>query len=174
MTKEFKGTSQLAMLADALPVRARVSLVLFAAERALQYLQSSPDFNLARDALALVSNWHQGKPVDLDELEARLEAEETSLSFAALRGKERSEEELRAWCVLANAIDYVAYRAFRAENRTPWSSLSEIDETVLDALDNDLRALQLSSMALMTRAAVYLKQYPNVTLAQLKVQISKQ
>lgn len=173
MTQEFKGTSELAMLTDALPVHARVSLVLFVAERALQYLHSSPDFGLARDALALVSDWHHGKPIDLDGLECQLEDEETSLSFAALRGKERSEGELRAWCVLGNAIDYVAYRAFRAANRTPWSSLSEIDESVLDHLDKDLRALEPSSMALMARAAAYLKQHPDVTLAQLQAQISK-
>lgn len=69
MTKEFKGTSQLAMLADALPVRARVSLVLFAAERALQYLQSSPDFNLARNSLNLALNWQSGDPTNPDTLE---------------------------------------------------------------------------------------------------------
>jgi len=159
------------MLTDALPLRARVSLALLAAETALQHLRSSPDFGLARDALILVSNWHQGESIDLDGLECRLDAEETSLSFAALRAQARSEGEFRAWCVLGNAIDYVGYHAFRAENRTPWSSLSEIDERVLDHVDKDLRVLDPSSTALMTRAAAYLKQHPDAPVAWLEAHI---
>jgi hypothetical protein len=171
MIREFKGTSQLAMLADALPVRARVCLALLAAELGLHHLQSSPDFRLARDALAMVLSWHQGERVDLDRLEHRLDAEETSLSFAALRAQARSEGEFRAWCVLGNAIDYVGYHALRAANRTPWSSLREIDERVLDDVDKDLRVLDPSSMALMTRAAAYLKQHPDIRVARLRAHL---
>jgi hypothetical protein len=171
MIREFKGTSQLAMLADALPVRARVCLALLAAELGLHHLQSSPDFRLARDALAMVLSWHQGERVDLDRLEHRLDAEETSLSFASMRAEARSAGEYRAWHVLANAIDYVGYHAFRAADRDPWSALGNIDERVLDSLDKDLRALEPSSMALMTRAAAYLKQHPDVRVARLKAHL---
>ena len=171
MTGEFNGKSRLAMLADTLPIRARISLALLAADVALRHLQTSPDFGLARDALIPVSNWHQGERVDLDRLESMLDAEETSLSFAALRGQDRSEREFRAWCVVGNAVDYVAYHAFRAENRTPWSSLSEIDEGVLDSLDRDLRALEPSSMTLIARAAAYLKQDPDAPLSRIKAHL---
>lgn len=40
MIREFKGTSEFALLADELPVRARVCLALFAAEIALHHLKS--------------------------------------------------------------------------------------------------------------------------------------
>jgi hypothetical protein len=69
MIREFKGTSEFARLADELPVRARVCLALFAAEIALQYLQSSPDFNLARNSLNLALNWQSGDPTNPDTLE---------------------------------------------------------------------------------------------------------
>ena len=173
MTGEFNSKSQLAMLADALPVRARICLALFAADVAFRHLQTSPDFRLARDALIPVLNWHEGEPVDLDRLESMLDAEQTSLSFAVLRGKERSEREFRAWCVLGNAVDYVAYHAFQAANRTPWSSLSEIDESVLDSLDRDLRALEPSLMTLIARAAAYLEQDPDAPLSGVKAHLFK-
>jgi hypothetical protein len=171
MIREFKGTSEFARLADELPVRARVCLALFAAEIALHHLKLSPDFSLARNGLNLALNWQRGDPINPGTLENALEDEKDGLAFASLRA--RSEEECLAWNVLQYAIYYAAYHAFRAENRCPSGATSEVDETTLDHLDKDLRALEPSSMALMTRAAVYLKQHPNVTLAQLKAQISK-
>jgi hypothetical protein len=171
MMREFKGTSEFALLADQLPMRARVCLALFAAHIALHHLQSSPDFRRARDGLNLAINWQRGEPIDPDTLEDALEHEEDGLVFASL--KARSEEERLAWCVVQYAIYYAAYHAFRAANRDPWGATSEVDEVALDHLDKDLRALDPSSMTLMARGAAYLEQHPNVTLAQLEAQISK-
>jgi hypothetical protein len=75
--------------------------------------------------------------------------------------------------VLGNAIDYVAYRAFRAENRLPRTALVDLDDTILDHVEERLQALDPSSMAVMTRAAAYLKQHPNAKLAQVKAQALK-
>jgi hypothetical protein len=47
MTQELKGRSELAKLADDLPVRARVCLTLLAGDVALQHLEGSPEFDLA-------------------------------------------------------------------------------------------------------------------------------
>jgi hypothetical protein len=170
---EFKGTSQLALMADDLPIRARACLGLLAADIGLQHLQKSPELGLARDTMKLVLNWHDGKPVDLAALEDMLEDEETSLSFAALRAGKRSKAELPAWCLFGGAVHYAAFLAFREVNRYPTTSLSNQDETVLDDLDRDLRALAPSLMAVMTRAAAYLKQHPDASLAQLKAHVSE-
>jgi hypothetical protein len=173
MTREFKGTSQFAVMVEDLPLSARISLALLAADLALPHLQRSPDIHLAREALNSALNWHQGKPVDLARWEDVLEAEETSLAFASGRAEARSKEEYLAWVLLGNAIDYVAYRAFVAENRIPQTSLDNIDDRQLDTVDRDLRALDPSAMTLMTRAAAYLKQHPDIHLAQLKAQMLK-
>ena len=173
MTREFKGTSEFTRLAEDLLVPARICLALLAADLALPHLRRSPDIHLAREALSYALNWHQGKPVDLGRWEDVLEAEETSMMFAGDRARARSKEEHLAWVLLGNAIDYVAYRVFLAENRTPQTSLDNIDDRQLNVVDRDLRALDPSSMALMTKAAAYLKRHPNAQLAQVKAQILK-
>jgi immunity protein Imm6 of predicted polymorphic toxin system len=174
MIEESKGSSQLAIMADTLPAQARVCLALLAASIALNHLRTSPEFSLALGTLTLALMWQEGKPVTPDELGEALEAEESGVAFAILRAKERSEQEFLAWCVFDNAIAYCAYHAFCAVGRQGSGSIGEVTEMQLDDLDKDLRTLDPSSMALMTRAATYLKQHPSVTLAQLKAQISKQ
>jgi hypothetical protein len=173
MIDESKRSSQLAIMAEALPVRARVCLVLLAAGVALDHLRTSPEFSLACDALTLALMWQEGKPVDPDKLGEVLEAEESGIAFAMLRAEERSEQEFLAWCAFGNAIYYCAYHAFRAANREPWGSIGEVTEIALDYLDKDLRALEPSATALMARAGAYLKQHPGVTLAQLKAQMAR-
>ena len=91
MTKEYKGKSQFAMLADALPVRARACLAILASEVALPHLQQSPDLELARAPLNFALTWHRGETVDLDDWEELLEAEESSLSFAETRAHSKEE-----------------------------------------------------------------------------------
>ncbi len=73
MTMEYKGTSELAILADDLPVRARVCLTLLTADVALQFLRKSPDFHLARDTLTFALKWQKGDHVDLNKWEDMLE-----------------------------------------------------------------------------------------------------
>jgi hypothetical protein len=173
MTVEFKGTSEFAILAEGLPVRARVCLTLLAADIALQHLQQSPDVHLARDTLAFALNWQKGARVDLNKWDAMLDDEETGIAWAEVRAQARSKEESLAWCVLTYPIYYAAYHAFRAENRPLSGMFDNVDEDVLDYLDKDLRTLSPSSMVLMPRAAAYLRQYPEVSFAQLKAQMSK-
>ena len=171
MIREPNCQSPLAVLAAALPVRARACLALLAADMALHHLRTSPEFNLARDGLNLALKWHQGESVDPDKLGEALEAEESGIAFAMLRAEGRSQQELLAWYVLGNAIYYSAYHAFRAANRNPWGSIGEVNEGALDHLDRDLRALEPSSMARMTRAAAYLKRYPNAPLSRVEAHI---
>jgi hypothetical protein len=171
MTRERKGTSQLALMAEDLPLPARICLALFAALIGLHHLQQSPEIRLARQALRDALNWHQGNAVDLSRWEDLLEAEESATMFASQRARKRSEQEFRAWQVLGNSIDYVAYRAFRAENRRPRTALVDLDDTILDHVDKYLQALDPSSMALIARATAYLKEHPNAKLAQVKAQV---
>ena len=173
MTTEYKGTSELALLADGLPVRARVGFTLLAADIALQHLQRSPDFHLARKTLTFALNWQKGARVDLDKWEGMLDDEETGLAWAEVRAQARSKEESLAWCVLTDAIYYAAYHAFRAANRPLSGMFDNLDEDVLDSLDRDLRALAPSSIMLMPRAAAYLRQHPEISFARLKAQMSK-
>jgi len=165
---EPKGTSQLAMLADMLPVRARACLALLAGDLGLQHLQGSPEFELARDTMTLALKWQKGEPVDLEVLDDMLEGEDPSISSAAANGQTRSKKEALAWCVFGNALSYVIYRAYRLANAPLRGHLNQADEPIFDHLDRDLRELVPSSMALMSRAAAYLKQHPNALLAQLK------
>jgi len=170
---EFKGASQLAVLADALPVRTRVCLALLAADLGLQHLQGSPEFGLARDMMTLALNWQKGDPVDLEVLDDMLEGEDPSISFAAMRAQERSKKEALAWRVSGNALSYVIYRAYRLANAPLRGHLNQAHERIFDTLDRDLRELEPSSMALMSRAAAFLKQHPNASLTQLKAHLSK-
>jgi hypothetical protein len=168
MTKEAKGTSDLALLADDLPVRARVCLTLLAADVAMQRLQRSPDFHLARDTLTFALDWQKSGRVDLDKWVDMLDSEQTGILWAGADAQDRSKEEGLAWRVLSYPIYYAAYHAILAANRKPPSSFCNVDESVLDYLDNDLRVLAPSSMALMTKATAYLKKHPAISFAQLK------
>jgi len=173
MIEESSDSSQLAIMADTLPVRARVCLALLAAGIALHHLRASPEFSVARDGLTLALMWQQGEPVDPDKLGQALEGEESGIAFAMLRAEQRPERELLAWYVFGDAIYYCAYHAFRAANRQGWGSIGEVTEEALDYLYRDLGALEPSSMPLMASAVAYLKQHPNVTVAQLEDEISK-
>jgi hypothetical protein len=173
MIREFNGTSQLAMLAAPLPARARVCLALLAADLALHLLRKSPEFDLAQRAVSLASDWQQGKPVDPDALGEALEAEGIGIAFAMIRAHTKSEQERLTWYVLGDALYYAAYHAFRAANRNPWGSISEVDENALDDLGKDLQALEPSSLDFIARAAAYLAQHPESSLTRLKAQIFK-
>ncbi len=173
MRQELKGNSELAMLADGLPVRARVCLTLLAADIALRHLQGSPDLHLALDTLAFALNWQKRARVDIDKWENMLDNEETGLAWAEVRAQERSKEESLAWCVLTTPIYYAAYHAILAANRPLSGSFCNTDEIALDDLEEDLRKLEPSSMALMHQAAAYLRQHPDALFAQLKAHLSK-
>lgn len=170
---ESKGTSQLAMLADTLPVRARACLALLLADLGLQHLQSSTEFKLAQDAMTLALKWYNGEPVDVEVLDDMLEGEDPSISYAAMMAQAHSEKEALAWRLFGNALSYVIYRAYRLANLPMRNSLGAVDETIFDDLDRDLRELVPSSLPLVSRAAAYLKQHPNASFAQLKAQVSK-
>ena len=167
MIREFKGASELAILADDLPVRARVCLTLLAADLALHYLQSSPDVSLARDAITLARRWHDGEIVDPHSFEDAFASEDdTGIAHAAIRARS-------AWLVVQSAILYTAHHAFRTAKQDPGALVNEVNERVLDQLDKDLRALDPSSMALMTRAAAYLRQHQAAPLDELKAYLSR-
>ncbi|HEY1545624.1 MAG TPA: hypothetical protein VGG01_24745 [Xanthobacteraceae bacterium] len=170
MTRELKGESEVAMLAEGLPVRSRVCLTLLAADFALQRLRGSPEFNLARDTLTMALNWQKGERADLDKWDNLFK---DTLGFASLRASKRSTAEGLAWCVLEYPICHTAFHVFRTENLPVPLSIPTVESLILDDLDKDLRALEPSSMALMSRAAAYLTKHPNASLAQLKVHVSE-
>jgi len=170
MSRELKGGSEFAKLANDLPVRARVCLTLLAGDIALQRLRGSPEFNLARDMLTIALNWQKGERVDFDKWDDLFE---DTIGWVSRRAHDRSKAEGLAWRVLEYPLCYAAFHAFRAAHHPVPLSLPSVEEPILEYLDNDLRALAPSSMALMTRAAAYLKQYPNAPFAQLNAYVSK-
>jgi hypothetical protein len=163
-----KGTSQLAAVADALPVRARICLVVLIAEIAATHLQHSPEFSLASESLGLVRDWHDGKAVNLNRLEDLLEGEEMPITLAGIRARERSEEEVRAWILLTHSLYYAVFHIFSLVERPLEGSLDEVDETLLDYLDRDLRVLSPHSISDIISVAKHLSHYPDATLGQLK------
>jgi hypothetical protein len=170
----FKGTGQLAMLADALPTKARVCLGILVAEIALVHLRRSPDLGLARTPLNFALDWHRGESVDFDRLEETIELEESSLLFAEARARHRHcEKESLAWVLFGGAIAYVVYVAAQATGHVLWTSLNSIDESVLDDVERSLRELEPSAMELMARAAAFLRQYPDAPVAQLEALMTK-
>jgi hypothetical protein len=117
-----------------------------------------------------VLKWHKDGHVDFDKWEDLFE---DALGFAQLRAKARSEAEGLAWLVLEHPVCYATYYAFQAASRPLPPSLGSDSESSLDYLDKDLRRLAPSAMAVMIRAAAYLKQHPDASLARLKADISK-
>jgi hypothetical protein len=170
MTRQFKGSSPLALLADSLPVRARIGLALVAADMALDRLKSSHDLPFARRTFELARGWYDGKRFDLYQFEDAIAHEyDRDLTICAIEAK--SKEEKSAWLALECAVLYIAFHAYQAAGEHPSPMVSEVDETVLDDLDKWLRKILPTFMSTETKAAGHLEQQPGASFAQLKSMI---
>ena len=172
MTKVFKGTSPLAVLADRLPVPARIGLAVVAVHLALDHLKDSPNFPFALAAFELARSWYEGKRFDPRQLEDSIASEDDE-GAAYCIAEATSEEERSAWNALVSAILYVAFQAYRTLGQYPGALLSEVSDDALDEVDKPLRKILPGFMTIMRKAAEYLKQEPGASFAQLKSRISQ-
>ena len=86
----------------------------------------------------------------------------------------KAQDETSAWLALDSAVAYVAFHANRELGRLPAAELSEVDETVLDELDNTMRAISPEFMKTMKTAADYLQREKRASFAQLNGVIAQQ
>jgi hypothetical protein len=167
MTKQFKGTSQLALVAEDLPVRSRIGLTLVAADLALNRLRSSHNFPIAQAAFELPRQWYDGDrfPPDLFE-DALWNEHDRGLCLCEIAAK--SEREKAAWCVVGSAILYTAFHAYQAIGGFPSAVVSEVEENELDELDRELRLISPALINVVIKAADVIRQHPDISFAQLK------
>jgi immunity protein Imm6 of predicted polymorphic toxin system len=172
MTKEFKGTSPLALRAKSLPVRARVGLTLVAAESALDHLKSSHNLPIARAAFEIVRRWYDGERFDPDHFADAIHGEcNEGIDICAQEAQ--SEPDIFSWLVLESALLYTAFHAYRAAGEYPSPRFFDVDEHLLDELDRELRAISPGLVDKVARAAEYLKQHPDASFARLKSKLSQ-
>lgn len=112
MSKPHKGAGPLAQIADSLPVRGRIGVVLMLADLALAWLKSSPELPVAAAAVDLCRRWYDGERFDPDRFEEAYADEDGG---GVVRGamNARSQSELAAWGLLASAMMYIAFQAYR-------------------------------------------------------------
>jgi hypothetical protein len=167
MTKQFKGTSPLAQLADELPVRSRIGLTLVAADLALNQLRSSQNFPVAKAAFELARRWYDRDrfPPDLFE-DALWDENDKGLCLCAMAAQ--SEREIAAWCVVGSAVLYTAFHAYQAVGEFPSAVVLEVEEDELDEVDKQLHEISPSLINVVIKAADVVRQHPDISFAQLK------
>jgi Immunity protein Imm6 len=167
MNKTLEGTSELALLASSLPTQARIGLVLMAADLALEQLKSSDSCSVARTAFELIRRWHDGERFRPDQFEEAMHDErDQGLDLCAQNAE--SEQALSALLVLASAVLYTAFHAYRAVGECPSPLVSEVDEDELDELEKQLRALGPAAINAVMSAGKFLQRHPDASFAQLK------
>jgi Immunity protein Imm6 len=167
MTKQFKGTSRLAQLADELPVRSRIGLALVAADLALNQLRSSHDFPTAQAAFELIRRWYDGDRFPPDRFEnAICDEYDRGLALCVLGAP--LERDQAAWSVLASALLYTAFHAYQAVGEFPSAVVLEVEEDELDELDKQLREISPTLISVVTKAADVIRQHPDISFARLK------
>src|SRR2546430_16095785 len=106
MIKQLKGTSELALMAEHLPVRGRIGLAVMAAELALPQLKPLPNFPVAQKAFELARRSFDGEPVDPDSFEDAIHSEDDEgVSICAMHAK--VQPEISAWLALQGALLYI-------------------------------------------------------------------
>jgi len=173
MSKSDDATSPLARLADSLPVRGRIGVVLIVADLALSRLQGAPEFPVARSAFDLCRRWYDGERFDPDQFdEAYYDEHDRGLSASAR--KARSQSELAAWSVLASAMMYIALQAYRETGSIPTSTVGNLgEEGELDEMYRQMQATSPTLIEAARRAARFLGQGREPSsFAQLKAILS--
>ena len=164
MSESDNTTSPLARLADSLPVRGRIGVVLIVADLALSRLQGAPDFPVARSAFDLCRRWYDGERFDPDRFdEAYYDEHDRGLSRSAM--KARSQSELAAWSVLASAMMYIALQAYRETGSIPTSMVANLgEEGELDEMYRQMQATSPTLIEAARSAAKFLGQEENQPL----------
>ncbi len=172
MNTPRKGESPLAHIADGLPVRGRIGVVLMMADLALSRLHGSSGFLFARSAFDLCRRWYDGERFDPDRFEeAYFDEDGRGLGRGAMDA--RSQSELAAWCVLASAIMYIAFQAYREIGSSPSPIVSEVEEDELDELYRHMQTISPVFIETARRAAKILGHGSQPSFAQLKAILSK-
>lgn len=86
----------------------------------------------------------------------------------------KTQEEASAWVALDDVVAYVAFHAYRELGRLPVPEFSEVDETILDELDEAMRAISSGFMEVLKTAAHYLRSETRGSFAQLNGAIAQQ
>jgi hypothetical protein len=172
MTTDIEGTSDLARLAQQLPARGRVGLAVVMACLALNRLRGLPDYSLARHAFELTRRWFDGERFDPDRFEDTLQDDDNEgidkrMFFA------QSSHERATWVMLGNAVAYTAFHAYQAIGKCPGPLAGEIDESNLDDIDKELRAVSPHFIRIVAQAAECLEEDPAISFAQLRAKLSR-
>jgi Immunity protein Imm6 len=167
MNTPHKGESPLALIADGLPARGRIGVVLMMADLALSRLHGSPDFPFARSAFDLCRRWYDGERFDPDRFEEAY-ADEDGGGLAGGAMNARSQSELTAWNVLASAIMYIAFQARRELGRYPAPMLSEMESDELNQMYRHMQTISPMFIETARRAAKLLGQKQEPSFDQLK------
>jgi hypothetical protein len=166
-----KGTSPLALITEGLPVRGRIGVVLMMAALALEWLRSSPDFPVARAAFDLGRRWYEGERFDPDRFEkAYFDEYDRSVGLSAMKARSRSE--LAAWSVIASAILYIAFQAYREIGAPPSPMVSEVEEDELDEVYEQMQKISPVFINTAMRTAEVFRQGQDASFAQLKAILS--
>jgi hypothetical protein len=167
MTKPRKGTSQLARLADDLPIRLRIGLALVATDLVLSRLRSSDNFPFAEAAFELLRRWYDGDRFPPDRFEDAICDEHDKGLISALWAAQ-SESEEAAWRVVGSAVLYTAFHAYQDVGEIPSPGVSEVDETELDELDKQLQSISPALINAIIDAADVLRRQPDMSFSQLE------
>jgi hypothetical protein len=166
MTKQIKGTSQLARLADDMPVRSRIGLALVAADLALSRLRPSHDFPIAQAAFDLPRRWYDGDRFSPDRFEDAI-CHDSARGLLLCALATQSEQEIAAWSVLASTLFYTAFHAYQATGEFPSPGVSEVEEDELDEVDKQLRLISPALINVVIKAAGVIRQHPDISFARL-------
>ena len=164
-----KGTSPLAVLADRLPVRARIGLALVAGDIALRFIEAPLNRQVSVSALDIARRWFDGKRIDPDRIQDALYDEESGLSLI-LQSVDNKQDKA-AMMTLGSVLLYTAYHAYQHTGGTPNGSVCEVDERELDEIDKWLRVIAPAAMDILRMAAQHLESRPDISFRALKAEI---
>jgi hypothetical protein len=137
------------------------------ADLAMRQLERSSDIPVARAAFDLCRRWYDGERFDPDRFEEAY-ADEDGGGLAGGAMNARSQSELTAWNVLASAVMYIAFQAYRELGRYPAPMLSEMEADELNQMYRHMQIISPMFIETARRAAEILEQGREPSFAQLK------
>jgi len=172
MSNFQKARNPLALVIDRLSVRARIGVVLMVAALALKRLEGAPGFQFAAVSFDLCRRWYDGERFNPDRFEESY-ADEDGGGLVRGAMDARSQSELAAWAILASAIMYIAFQAYREIGRFSTPIVSEVNaENELDEMYRHMQKLSPTFMEVAREAAVHVGQGQELSFAQLEARRS--